>query len=174
MSEYISIAEFAKRAGVSRQAVYSRLDRDLSSFVQVDNGKKTLNIRALELFSVKQDSQVDCSSSVKTLQDGITLEVIKTLQTQLAEKDKQIAEKDKQIAELQRQLYEARKSNDTLADKVGTALLNAQQSEQQAHALHAGTMQQAMIETRTATNETASAEQQERRGWKWWKGGNKQ
>lgn len=167
MSEYISIKEFAERAGVSRQAVYSRIDRDLSSFVQVDNGKKTLNIKALELFSVKQDCQVDCSSSVNTLQDEITLELIKTLQTQLAEKDKQ-------IAELQRQLDEARKSKDTLADKVGTALLNAQQSEQQAHALHAGTMQQAMIETRTATNETASAEQQERRGWKWWKGGNKQ
>lgn len=156
MSEYISIAEFAKRAGVSRQAVYSRLDRDLSSFVQVDNGKKTLNIRALELFSVKQDSQVDCSSSVKTLQDEITLELIKTLQNQLAEKDKQLEAAAAEKAELLQRLKDA------------------QQSEQQAHALHAGTMQQAMIETRTATNETASAEQQERRGWKWWKGGNKQ
>lgn len=159
MSEYISIAEFAKRAGVSRQAVYSRLDRDLSSFVQVDNGKKTLNIKALELFSVKQDCQVDCSSSVNTLQDEITLELIKTLQTQLAEKDKQ-------IAELQRQLDEARKSKDTLADKVGTALLNAQQSEQQAQALHAGTMQQALIETRTAKDESGEAH---KRRWKWWR-----
>ena len=148
MSEYISIAEFAKRAGVSRQAVYSRLDKDLSSFVQVDNGKKTLNIRALELFSVKQDSQVDCSSSVKTLQDEITLELIKTLQNQLAEKDKQLEAAAAEKAELLQRLKDA------------------QQSEQQAHALHAGTMQQAMIETRTAKDESGEAH---KRGWKWWR-----
>lgn len=49
-SEYISVAEFAKRAGVSRQLVYKRIDNELTEFCQLVDNKKMLNIRALELF----------------------------------------------------------------------------------------------------------------------------
>lgn len=151
MSEYISIKEFAKLAGVSTQAIYQRINKDLQSYCKEVDGKKTLDIAALELFKVEtiqERLQSDCKAVDNDLQSALT-ETITVLREQLAIKDKQI-------------------------EALTTALMNAQQSEQQAHALHAGTMQQAMIETRTATNETASAEQQERRGWKWWKGGNKQ
>ena len=55
--EYISIAEFAQRAGVSRQAIYSRLNRDLSRFCKLDNSKKVLSIKGLSLFDVKPDKQ---------------------------------------------------------------------------------------------------------------------
>lgn len=155
MSEYISIAEFAKRAGVSRQAIYARLDGDLSSFVQVDNGKKTLNIRALGLFSDKQSSQVDCSSPVKSLQDEIMLEMIKTLQTQLVEKDKQLEAAAAEKAALLERLKDAQESAQ-----------QAQQSAQQAQALHAGTMQQALIEARSTAEESGEVH---KRGWKWWR-----
>ena len=149
MSEYISIKEFAERAGVSRQAVYSRIDKDLSSFVKVDNGKKTIDSAALRLFSVKSVNQVDCSSTVKSLQEEITLELIKTLQNQLAEKDKQLEAAAAEKAELLQRLKDA------------------QQSEQQANALHAGTMQKTLIEARPAEKEQAI---EKRRGWKWWRG----
>ena len=52
--EYISIAEFAKRAGITPQAVYKQLnnqvDNRLSTYVKVHNGKKRLHVKALELF----------------------------------------------------------------------------------------------------------------------------
>lgn len=122
MSEYISIKEFAKLAGVSTQAIYQRINKDLQSYCKEVDGKKTLDIAALELFKVEtiqERLQSDCKAVDKDLQSALT-ETITALREQLAIKDKQI---------------------------------------------------EALT---TATNETASAEQQERRGWKWWKGGNKQ
>ena len=54
---YISIADFAKEAGVSTQAVYSRLkSQDLNKLVKLENGKKLINTKALELFN-KSSSQ---------------------------------------------------------------------------------------------------------------------
>ncbi len=50
--EYISVADFAQKANVSRQAIYKRLDGDLSTYCKVDNGKKLINIKALSLFEV--------------------------------------------------------------------------------------------------------------------------
>ncbi len=50
--DYITIAEFARRAGVSKQAVYQRLNNvDLTSYVKLENGKKVINIEALSLFA---------------------------------------------------------------------------------------------------------------------------
>ena len=50
IEEYISVSEFAKRAGVSRQLVYKRIDNELTEFCKLVDNKKMLNIRALELF----------------------------------------------------------------------------------------------------------------------------
>lgn len=131
MNKYLSVKEFAKQAGVSTQAIYQRMQGDLAPFLQIDNGKKRLEVGALELFQNKTLKQVGCATTNKALQDEITLELIKTLQAQLAEKDKQLAS--------------AAAEKEALLER----LKDAQQSEQQAHALHAGTMQQtALLETR--------------------------
>lgn len=50
--EYLSIAEFAKRAGVTRQTVYKKLTTELTDFVNTVDNKKVINIKALELFGV--------------------------------------------------------------------------------------------------------------------------
>lgn len=50
IEEYISVADFAKRAGVSRQLVYKRIDNELTEYCKLVDNKKMLNIRALELF----------------------------------------------------------------------------------------------------------------------------
>ena len=131
MNEYLSVKEFAKRAGVSTQAIYQRIEKDLGAFVQEKNGKKTISDAALKLFSDKPVNHGTCSTSGKRLADEITLELIKALQSQLVEKDKQLdAAAAEKAALLER-------------------LKDAQQSEQQAHALHAGTMHRtALLETR--------------------------
>lgn len=57
---YISIADLAKQAGVSKQAVYSRLKSpDLNKLVKLENGKKLINTKALELFNKSSFNQVE-------------------------------------------------------------------------------------------------------------------
>lgn len=52
--EYITVKEFADRAGVSVQSVYQRLNTTLKNYSRLENGLKTINIKALEeLYSIK-------------------------------------------------------------------------------------------------------------------------
>lgn len=88
MAEYISISEFGRRAGVSRQAIQQRLDTSLREYVKVEQGKKTINIKGLELFRGARLAQDDSNlpqGLIDTLQ-----QTINTLQGQLEVKDHQI------------------------------------------------------------------------------------
>lgn len=88
--KYISIADFAKEAGVTKQAVYSRMkSRDLNKFIKLENGKKLINTKALEFFN-KSSSQ----SSFNQVEQGLESterEYIETLKKQIEElqRDKQ-------------------------------------------------------------------------------------
>lgn len=79
-NEYISISEFAKRAGVSNAYVYKALSTRLSAYYKLVDNKKMLNIKALELFV---DNQIDNN---KSTMDSI----VEELREQLKVKDKQI------------------------------------------------------------------------------------
>ena len=87
---YISIADFAKEAGVSKQAVYSRLkSQDLNKFIKLENGKKLISTNALKLFN-KSSSQ----SSFNQVEQGLESterEYIESLKKQIEElqRDKQ-------------------------------------------------------------------------------------
>lgn len=93
--EYISISEFAKRAGVSKQAVYKRLSTDLSTELKEVENQKMLKVSALSRFGVKQVDQ-----PVDSLSQGI----IDLLREELEAKNKQLEAKDKQIEQMQRLL----------------------------------------------------------------------
>lgn len=94
--EYISISEFAKKAKVSHQAIYKRLDKDLQPWLQVANGKKMLNVKALDLF----EKEKTATNSIEVATVGLLQKTIDILEKELEEKDKQIGEKDHQIAQL--------------------------------------------------------------------------
>lgn len=97
MNEYISISEFANRVNLSSQAIYKRLSTDLKEYTTVENGKKVLNIKALELFEVEEkNNQVETNLT----------SIIDLLKEQLKAKDKQI-EQLQQALELQQQLNAA-------------------------------------------------------------------
>ena len=89
-NKYISVSEFAKAAGVSKQAVYSRLkSQDLNKFIKLENGKKLINTKALEFFN-KSSSQ----SSFNQVEQGLESterEYIEFLKKQIEElqRDKQ-------------------------------------------------------------------------------------
>lgn len=116
--ELYTVAEFAKIAGVSKQAVYSRLDKGLKQFVQKVDGQKMLKKEALQLYD-KQEVEQSNSSNLSTL--DLLSKTIESLQRQLEEKDKQI-------------------------ERLTEALIIEQQHASQAQALHAGTIHQALEE----------------------------
>lgn len=134
MFNYISVKEFAVKAGVSPQAVYQRIDKDLKQFVKIQSGKKTISEEALEQFSINENKLVDNLKKSDFSHNDVSDKLIQSLLSQLDKKDCQIAEKDRQIAEKDIQLKE-----------ITAALINEQKSAQQAHALHAGTIQQAAL-----------------------------
>ena len=87
---YISIADFAKEAGVSKQAVYSRLkSQDLNKFIKLENGKKLINTKALEFFN-KSSSQASFHQVEQGL-ESTEREYIESLKKQIEElqRDKQ-------------------------------------------------------------------------------------
>ena len=116
--ELYTVAEFAKIAGVSKQAVYSRLDKGLKQFVQKVDGQKMLKKEALQFYD-KQEVEQSNSSNLSTL--DLLSKTIESLQRQLEEKDKQI-------------------------ERLTEALIIEQQHASQAQALHAGTIHQALEE----------------------------
>ena len=95
-NQYISVAEFSKRANISKQRVYQLLNKTLKEFVKEVDGVKMLDIRALERYESKENistlEQENNQDLNKTLIDTIELlqEQLKTLNKQLGEKDNKI------------------------------------------------------------------------------------
>ena len=105
--EYLSISEFAKRAGVSVQAVYKRLGKDLQPWLRVENGKKTLNSKALQVFSgEKSSTEVESVDALKKALELIA-DQNETLKAELAIKNEHIREQSRQIAEISERLKES-------------------------------------------------------------------
>lgn len=90
--QYLTVAQVAEKAGVTKQAVYQRLNKDLNKYVKVIDNKKMLNISVLNEFEVKSIEQAnsqelnnDLTSTLNTLNN-----VVETLKQQLQVKDEQI------------------------------------------------------------------------------------
>lgn len=119
---YISVSEFAKRAGVTKQSVYQRIQGGLKKYVKDLNGQKVIHIKALhEVYGIdlEQGIEQDLNKSSQE-QNAIEMAVIDMLRTELEAKNQQLQEKDWRIAELTDRITEMGKA---------------------AQALHAGTMQ---------------------------------
>lgn len=103
--ELLTIREFANRAGVSRQAIYSKLENDLSPFLVTVDNTKMLKTEALLKFSVKS---INSHETVKK-EDQLThslQQTINILQEQIKVKDSQI-EVLQRLLEQQQQLHAA-------------------------------------------------------------------
>jgi len=115
MDEYISIKEFASKVGLTSQAIYQRIDKDLKPFLKLVENKKTLNIKALELFGFKEVEQ--------PIEQGVDKELLKSLQDTLKVLTSQITVKDQQIEALNDRLKEAQELN-----RNNQILLSSEQS----------------------------------------------
>ena len=116
--KYYTVAEFAKKAGISKQAVYQSLDKKLNNYVKEVDGKKYISRDAFSVFNSK-------------LIDS-TLEKILI----------QLEEKDRQIAILSEQV----KFQDDEIKRRSEEILELTKAFREAQALHAGTMQRELTD----------------------------
>lgn len=112
--EYISIAEFAERAGVSKQAVYKRIDKDCKPWLKVENGKKLINTKALKFFNIQPKDTVETAKEMleETRQGYIDFlkhlvdeknEQIKSL-SKTIENDQELIKREQEIVSQQQKL----------------------------------------------------------------------
>ena len=133
MDGYITIADYAKVKGISKQAVYQSLNTKLSQFykevVQDGRKQKVISLSALSSEELKAFNKLHIKGkeSVKQAgpmpeaaqQEGISAQFLQLLREQLQEKDRQ-------IAELQAALETERAHAREQADKI-TALADQAQ-----------------------------------------------
>ena len=91
--EYIPVSKFAELAGVTPQAIYKRLQTDLAPFVKVENNSKLLNMEALKLFEVKQQSKE--AQRIQELE-----QLVNSLQQEKQELIERLAENTEKILEM--------------------------------------------------------------------------
>ena len=154
----LTILEAARELGYSKNAVKYQVAKLPLDLVYKDEKQITrLKPAAIkELRRVMGQKQPTNNQQTTTQENALysaLLQTVETLQQQLAAKDRQLAAAEREKAE------------------ILARLKDAQHAEQQAHALHAGTMQQAaLIETRAgaAVIQQEEAPTDKKRGWRFW------
>lgn len=116
--QYITVAEYAKRKGISKQAVYKQLNNKLKVFVNLVDGKKLIDIKALQDFNSTKVEQL--STEVEQLSTEVEQPY---LQKQIEEKDKVIQQLLEQITTLQEQNGRLTEQNGKLADLLSNSQL---------------------------------------------------
>ena len=122
--EYISIAEFARRAGITPQAVYKKLnnqvDNQLSTYTKIHNGKKRIHIKALELFLPTGVNQVvnQFNNQVDNFSQPVDNQVDNQINQVVDFLKDQIKRKDIQIEQLQQDLRTSREDLARLATEL--------------------------------------------------------
>jgi len=99
--KYYTVAEFAKKAGISRQSAYRKIDKYLSQYCKLENGQKYISEAAFKDKTFAREIQ-----NVQLSDDSIET-VLNLLQEQLARKDEQIEKLQEQLTELTKAFREA-------------------------------------------------------------------
>lgn len=143
--EYLPVPEFAERAGVSKQAVYSRIKSgSIDDYIAEEGGKKRISTAALPFFTPRQEESKVDNQEHTTLPDKLT-EVDDQVDNQnQSNSDKLISELTEQVKALSQQvetLIQQNKEKDAklieYADKFAELAEKAINTTGQAQLLHA-------------------------------------
>ncbi len=145
--KYYTVAEFAKKIGTSKQAVYYHLDHKLKKYIKILNGQKYILGGALSEFNLNDFNQN--LDKTKSNFEQSESKILNSLFGQLSEKDRQLAEKDIQL-----------KRKDEQIGKLQEQISELTKAFREAQALHAGTLQRELSDNTSADNK--------HRWWKFW------
>ena len=155
-SNYLSVKDFASRAGVSTQRIYQMLGKELKMYCKIINKRKCIDADGLRLFEgipidlpqkqktenvATKDFAKDFATALQPNTDSLN-STMAILEAQLAIKDEQIKAQNEQIKAQNEQI---KFQNDQIANL--SAALQASQ------ALHAGSIKQ-QLETSSANSKT--------------------
>lgn len=127
---YLTVSEFSERAGISKQAVYSRLKKSLSSYLKIEDGVKKISTRALyELYGFERDTGTKQES--KSIEQGLNNQLIDLLNKQLIQKDRQIENLEQLLFNMNAQLTESQHRIQALMDKSQEEQQNVEIEENQ-------------------------------------------
>lgn len=132
MDDYIKIREFAALYGVSRQAVYQRIKKDLAPYTRKVDGETLINTSAAAFFAPANTPD----NPVKQPEDKQPHPVQTSHTDQLIDNLKeQISAKDEQIGVLQAQISQLLKINQEQFDRLDgqAGQLRAQVENQSQH-----------------------------------------
>lgn len=173
--EYLTIAEFAEKAGVSKQAIYQRIKKGgLQEYTTTENGTTKISENALELFNQSKSAEVDVkvahnapetheaqekeSGECLSVQSLNSLqEIVGTLQAVIDRQAEEIKQKTEILNERDAQISE-------YASKFAELAQNALQTAVQAQTLHAVSESEkltnkAQIKPQNATEDSAAEKQ---------------
>lgn len=134
--EYLTVKEFALAAGVTVQAIYPRLERDLKPYFKIENGQKLIDKAGLELFkkavsfkelesnfkeTLKQNQELErnfkeLENSFKSLENHLN-ETLKELETERQDRINTGIELDGKITLIDTQAAEIERLQDQLKAK---------------------------------------------------------
>lgn len=129
-ADTLSIKEVANIAGISTQAIYQRLDKDLQDYLIIEDGKKRLKISVItDVFAQNSRStyKENSKNPEKVIFDFFQTQ-LKEKDTQLKAKDIQLQEKDDQIKQLLQALHNSqtllKQNQDILKLTAGAEAVN--------------------------------------------------
>lgn len=115
--EKLTIAEFATRAGISKQRVYQLLNKTLKDYLVIENGRKYIYSTGVEEIEESRKKQGFTKGLTEFEQElNKALQTIETLEIDLAEQQKQ-------NRSLNNELNEARAALDTIKPQVATQII---------------------------------------------------
>jgi CRISPR/Cas system CMR subunit Cmr4 (Cas7 group RAMP superfamily) len=177
--EFYTVAEFAERAGITTQAVYQRLQKDLGKYCKVESGRKMISAEALELFfgdktgssaestgtfeeqaAVIADIKEEMLAMLRTENARLASENAKLIEMLQAER-KLVQEKDEMIASLTNRLADmVEKSND-----IAKQALGAVEKAQTLQAVAENVIEAHATSEQVIEQEIAKEEKRGLRGW---------
>lgn len=121
MGDYIKIREFAEQFGLSRQAVYQRIKKDLAVYTKKEGSETLIDTDAAALFaSAGKPDNADSQFTVK--QTSHADKLIDSLKDQISAKDEQITALQTQITQLlkinQDQFTQLTSQSDKLREQI--------------------------------------------------------
>lgn len=115
--EKLTIAEFATRAGISKQRVYQLLNKTLKDYLVIENGRKYIDSTGIEEIEEARKKQGFTKGLTEFEQDlNKALQTVETLKIDLAEQQKQ-------NRSLNNELNEARAALDTIKPQVAAQII---------------------------------------------------
>ena len=141
----MTIKEFAEAVGQTQQAIYKQLNKRLTKYVILENGQKYIKSEAVGLYEEQQDNN-KYSTREQQLNNKLNenerlieakSEQIKTLQSELEEKNKQISFLQEQLADVTAALKASQSIQALYMQQIEDKKADQEQEQQQKKGLFA-------------------------------------